>query len=282
MKNEASKMIDLSMTLPFAPTRDIPLRCIGNFYLAQTKVNTHQHSWAQIVFCTKGAVRIHVENNVYVLPPWKALWIPPEKSHSANLLESSDLYSVYVKTAQTGRELEYIDSLIKQCSSCKIIEVTVLLNELVKLLAEEELETVKKYESVVILILLEIINATEVSIGVRFPADDADKRVLQVCNVFLEDPRVDINLNDLINNIGASPSTFHRLFNKEMGCSFNKWKKQVLLAQVILLAEQDLSITQIAFELGYGSLSAFSFMVSQTVGITPSDFLKKARCAKRE
>lgn len=273
MKNKISRVIDPLNVSLYAPTEDAPFRCVAYSYAANTTVEIHQHSWAQIVFCTQGAVRIYIDNNIYVLPPWKAVWIPSYMYHSADLLEPSNLHSIYIKTEDTETSEWSCNLLIEGFPKGKIFQVSILLNELIKLLASEGIKTSTKYEAIVSLIMFEIQNVPAVKMGISFPTNP-DKRILKVCEFFLENPRIDINLSDLIDLIGASPSTIHRLFNKEIGCSFSKWRHQVLLAQAILLAEKNYSITQIAEELGYGSLSAFSHMISQTVGTAPSKFFK--------
>lgn len=276
MKNKISRIIDPQKVSIYAPTENAPLRCVAYSYAANTTVKTHQHSWAQIIFCTQGAVRVYIDNNIYILPPWKAVWIPSYIYHSADILELSNLHSVYIKTEDTEHSAWSCNSLIDGFPKCKVFQVSILLNELIKLLASEGIETSLKYEAIVSLIIFEVQNVPEVKMGISFPTNP-DKRVLKVCEFFLENPRIDINLIDLIDLIGASPSTINRLFNKEIGCSFSKWRHQVLLAQAILLAEKNYSITQIAEELGYGSLSAFSYMISQTVGTAPSKFFKDIR-----
>lgn len=69
----------------------------------------------------------------------------------------------------------------------------------------------------------------------------------------------------------------NRLFRAEVGCSFADWRKQALLAQALTLAAKGKSISEIAFELGYSSLSAFSYMVKNLVGVPPSKVLNVCR-----
>jgi AraC-like DNA-binding protein len=71
---------------------------------------------------------------------------------------------------------------------------------------------------------------------------------------------------------GASPRTVARLFRQELGTTFLQWRRQVLLARALAMAAHKKPMSHIAAELGYASASAFTAMVTRSVGAPPSRF----------
>ena len=66
--------------------------------------------------------------------------------------------------------------------------------------------------------------------------------------------------------------TAARLFKDELGTTYQQWRQQVLLARALVLATEGRPMGVIAAELGYASPSAFSAMVTRTVGMAPGRF----------
>jgi AraC-like DNA-binding protein len=63
-----------------------------------------------------------------------------------------------------------------------------------------------------------------------------------------------------------------RLFRQELGTTFLQWRRQVLLARALAMAAHKKPMSHIAAELGYASASAFTAMVTRSVGAPPSRF----------
>lgn len=204
------------------------------------------------------------------MPPWRAVWIPPQTLHTASVLEDAQIHTVFLLAADMEPEKESADN---KWLTCQVIEVRPLLRELVIALAEDDLDGFRsnRYKSLIELARIEIDRAPVLPLGIPLPSE---RRLRALCENFLDAPSLDRSLLDLSRDVGASVSTVNRLFQAEVGCSFSEWRKQAILAEALTLAAKGLSISQIAFELGYSSLSSFSFMVTQLVGMPPSKFLK--------
>ncbi len=257
---------------PYAPSSQAPVRCTFRPHFANTEVQPHSHPWAQMLFSSQGVVRVHTGKTAFTLPPWRAVWIPSQTLHTAEVLEDAQIYSLYLLPDERNPNWQQVTS---KWSSCRVIEVSALLRELVMGLAADDLDRLRsdRYISLVELTVLEIHKAPSLALGISLPSE---RRLRALCEDFLQSPRLDRPLTELAQNAGASVSTINRLFQAEIGCSFAEWRKQSLLAEALVLAAKGYSVSQIAFELGYSSLSAFSFMVTQLVGIPPSKLLKSA------
>ncbi|MBT2334484.1 helix-turn-helix transcriptional regulator [Variovorax paradoxus] len=245
----------------FAPTLERPLRCTPRHHRAHTEVHPHQHPWAQMVFSSGGVARVSTLDVAYVVPPWRAVWIPPAVQHAATVLENAQLHSVYL--LPTGR-LDW--------QECRVIEVEPLLRELILALSEQDAEPgdAGRYRSLCSLTLAELRRAPSLPLGIALPKE---RRLRAFCESFLNDPALDRSLASLAHEAGASVSTIHRLFRQGIGSSFSDWRQQVLLARALTLAAKGMSMGQISDELGYSSASAFSAMVMRLVGVPPSKLL---------
>src|SRR5688572_33364705 len=51
----------------------------------------HHHIEGQLLFATRGVMLVETEGNRWVIPPQRALWLPPLQIHSYNLLSHTDL-----------------------------------------------------------------------------------------------------------------------------------------------------------------------------------------------
>ncbi len=260
----------------FVPSRERPVRAKYWLLRAATQVRPHSHSWAQVAVSTSGVLRLTVEGGTFIVPPSRALWIPPGMEHAVTMVEDADLRTLYVHQppGQCGPGVARAEQA--PWRQCRVLEVSELLRALVREMPCEAdgvplaPELLRRERRLSALILDELRRAASVRLGVELPRD---KRLRQLCEAVLADPTRHETLADWACGTGASPRTVARLFRQELSCSFTQWRQQVLLAQAVALAARRLPINQIAAELGYSSPSAFSAMVRRAVGVAPGQFL---------
>ncbi|EOU2463321.1 helix-turn-helix domain-containing protein [Vibrio navarrensis] len=246
-----------------------PIRAITKVVEQRAEVSLHLHPWGQLVFSDTGVVLVKTPNASYWVPPQHAVWIPPNKLHSASLLERAKLFSVYLfaqnrfSTGNCGLET---------WTECGCFEVSHLLAELVRTMAKgspNEWDDAT-YASLCHLIVRDIQQSILLPVGVPMPTE---KRLSHLCTLFLQAPQQQTSLVELAKQVGASESTIGRLFKRELHMTFSQWRQQALLARAIVLGAQKIPIGQIAQELGYASHSAFTAMVTSMVGKSPKQFL---------
>ena len=213
--------------------------------------------------------RLPTTRATYTVPPWRAVWIPAGVSHSAALLETAHLCSLQLLPGCMERVRENCVDL-SPWLGCRVIEVRPLLRELVKALAMENIEDIsaRRYESYCSLILLEIIGAPACPLMVPLPSE---RRLRSFCDSFMKQPSLARSLDEMAREAGASVSTINRLFHTELGSRFSVWRKQALLAHALALSAQGMTLGEISYRLGYGNQSAFSAMVRQVMGVSPSE-----------
>ncbi|KQW32921.1 AraC family transcriptional regulator [Acidovorax sp. Root402] len=260
----------------FVPTAARPVRAKLRWLAADTQVMPHSHPWAQVAISTTGVIRLTVNHGTYIVPPSRALWIPPGVEHAVTMVEDADLRTLYFHQPRgrcgPGVPRDQEDAW----RQCRVLEVSDLLRALVR-----EMPTtpdggpaisptdLRREEHLSALVRDELARAAAVKLGVDLPQD---KRLRHLCEAVLADPTRHDTLADWAQDTGASPRTVARLFRSELGSTFTQWRQQVILAKAVSLAAGRMPMGQIAAELGY-SASAFSAMVRKSVGQPPGRFL---------
>jgi len=258
----------------FAPAPERPLRAKSRLLEHLADIQPHRHDWAQLVFSMTGAVRVNtagLQTATYIVPPSRAVWIPPGIVHAVTAIEQCDLRTLYL-----GPEL--LTGAAWQVG--RVLEVSPLLRELVLALPAlpdpapaESHEEAERRHGIEALILMELQRARPLALGVSLPQD---ARLRRLCEAMLREPGRHAGLEAWAAEAGASPRTLSRLFREQLGTSFAQWRSQLLLAHALTLAARGRPMSHIAAELGYASASAFTAMVTRTVGMPPSRFFERA------
>jgi AraC-like DNA-binding protein len=255
-----------------------PVRAKRQRLSTDTRVVPHSHPWAQLAVSATGVVRLTVAHGTYIVPPSRALWIPPGVEHAVSVVEDADLLTLYLHQPRGRCGPQVAPSEEAAWRQCRVLEVSDLLRALVLELdatpdggaAAPEADALRREARLSALVLDELRRARPVPLGVDLPAD---KRLRSLCEAVLDDPARHATLDDWARACGASSRTVARLFRSELGTSFLQWRQQVLLARAVTLAARQWPMARIATELGYASPSAFSAMVRRSVGAPPSRFL---------
>ena len=100
-----------------------------------------------------------------------------------------------------------------------------------------------------------------------------------VCQYIQEHCTEDMTLDDVAGLVGFSKYHFTRLFKDFTGCSFYKYlnRKRIAHAERLLI-DPEISITEVALQSGFSSLSAFIRMFKIIKDCTPTEFRKMYSC----
>ena len=94
----------------------------GNDYAAGYVLPTHAHRRGQLLYAATGVVSAVTDRGSWVVPPRRALWLPPGVPHEVHMNGAVSTRSVYVR-----REAANAASLP---AYCQVIEVSLLLHAL--------------------------------------------------------------------------------------------------------------------------------------------------------
>lgn len=243
-----------------APSAKLPVTVNIRNLPANGHIETHSHSWAQLACTLRGAVRLRVGHTTWIVPPTRAVWIPPRVDHEVFLVGEVALRTVYVDASAAPRAL----------TTCEVIDVSNLMRELIVTLGDVDRKRQPvRYDVLARALLEEMRTAPTLSLDLALPED---RRLRALCEALLEDPGAVLSLQDWAPRVGASARTLARLFQQELGMTFGQWRQRVRLAHAAALVSLGTPLADVAASLGYESASAFSAMFKRPLGRPPSTF----------
>lgn len=254
----------------YAPDAVRPLRAKEHFLSADTLVELHQHPWPQLTFSTRGVIRLNTQDGSYIVPPSRALWVPADMPHSITLIEDAELRTVYLHAW-----------LAPTWEKCEVLEISPLLRALMLALdttpdglPPRDPEAPQRERMIAPLLVDELERATQIRIDVPLPAD---KRLRQLCEALLRHPANRATLAERAATIGASERTVARLFQQQLGMSWQQWRQQAVMAHALPLLARGMPVSQVASASGYATDSAFCAMFKAATGQSPTAFQHKRR-----
>ncbi|OGB27363.1 MAG: AraC family transcriptional regulator [Burkholderiales bacterium RIFCSPLOWO2_02_FULL_57_36] len=246
-----------------APTAARPIRLVARDLDASELLASHRHAWGQVTYAVEGVVRVTVGNSAWIVPPMRAIWIPPQAVHEVATLEKARLRALYV----------YSGSVPFHGPDCVVLDVSPLLRELIVALSNDEHAGLRE-SMLCALILDEVARSATLPIRVALPND---KRLKTLCETLIRNPASHLTLKEWAQSAGASERTLARLFEQQLNMTFGQWRQQMRLAHAAPLIARGLPLSRVATDLGYASQSAFSAMFKKTFGKSPSVFFRAKR-----
>jgi AraC-like DNA-binding protein/quercetin dioxygenase-like cupin family protein len=243
----------------FEPTPAHPVRVRSRPMAAGVRISQHTHAWAQLAYSSRGVLRMTTPGTTWMVPPSRAIWVPPYVTHEVLIVEDAYLRTLYVDESAVPSGLD----------TCRVVEVSGLLRETIAAFDERGIAP-ERERLLGALALDEITRSAPLPLSVPMPEE---KRLRSLCEALLADPAGPGSLEYWAAHVGASTRTIARLFRQELGVSFSQWRQQAVLARAIPLLNQGKPMAIVAQELGYQSQSAFSAMFRRAVGESPRAFI---------
>ncbi|KFE51738.1 AraC family transcriptional regulator [Pseudomonas syringae] len=222
----------------------------------------HQHRKAQLIYSLRGILNCEIEHGVWIVPPQCAIWIPGDLPHAARGEGETECYCLFV-------EPDAAPNLPKTCCT---ISVSPLLRELLlKAAGFPELYALGGREDRLIAALLdELVAAPVEDLHLPMPRDPRLRRLVEM---MLADPTDRTSKADWAVRIGMSERSMSRLLLHEVGMSFGRWRRQLLVILALQRLTKGESVQTVALELGYENASGFVTMFRKAVGKPPARYL---------
>ena len=239
----------------------VPVQPLARTYPRGRYIEPHEHVWGQVLYATSGVMWVETPLEALVVPPQRAVWLPPGVIHGIRVVTDLEMRNIYLRPA-------IADTLEK---TVQVFEVGRLLRELILGLVEQaDNQESQYYDALVGLALLELRRARRSILKIPMP-DNSDRRLLSLCQAVMSEPSLDVPFEQHAENAGASVRTLARLFQSALGMGFAEWRRQVQLATAVAEIIQGVPISTIARSLGY-SPSSFSDMFRRELGVAPSQY----------
>jgi AraC-like DNA-binding protein/mannose-6-phosphate isomerase-like protein (cupin superfamily) len=238
---------------------------VARHYRKGVRLDTHMHREAQLVYAAKGTMQVTTPKGRWLVPPDRAVWVPARLEHSIDVLAEIEMRTLYFDLAWLAREdrSESLDSEF-------VVRVSRLLHETILALFDGH-DNPDRTRLLVKLAVLELHHAEDSATFIPLPHEPRCRRA---ADIVLGDPTAAHEIETLAREVGTSARTLSRLFSSETQLSFKSWCQRARIAAAIerLSMQADVSVKQLASELGYASVPAFSYAFRQVTGKTPTEF----------
>ena len=224
----------------------------------------HHHPQGQLLFATKGVMLVETGNKRWVIPPQRALWIPPLQEHTYSVLSETELRAVWFSPALIARCATF-----SRRDEVHVIMATPLLKELIAGLFSADYR--QGSQRTMAVLLLEILSETQ-PIPAELPMP-ADARLYRVAHEIIAKNLWDSPMQIMAEKAAMSERSFSRLFMKDTGFSFRSWRQRARICASLDLLANGVAVKQVAWQLGFSCPAAFSAAFRDILGRTPRNFL---------
>ncbi len=245
------------------------IHLVARTYKKGVRLDTHMHREAQLVYAVKGTMQVTTPKGRWLVPPDRAVWVPALFEHAIDVLGDIQMRTLYFDVAWLSRE--------KRSASLAaefVVRVSPLLHQAILALFDAS-NSRERTELLVKLVMLELHQAEDSATFIPLPHEPRCRRA---ADIVLGDPTGAHEIETLARAVGTSARTLSRLFSSETQLSFKTWCQRARIAAAIekLSTDANVSVKQLASDLGYASVPAFSHAFRQVTGKTPTEFAEKA------
>lgn len=113
--------------------------------------------------------------------------------------------------------------------------------------------------------------------GLTLPSRTLDKRIASVLDRIKGDPSAPASAEDCARQVNLSFSRFLHLFKAEVGVPFRSFRTWRRARNLLHYVDRDLSLAQVALDIGYPDSTHFSHSIRQSYGLKPSDIFAGSR-----
>lgn len=221
----------------------------------------HTHTWGQFSYVSLGVLHVDTARVSYVSPPSYGIWIPANVEHKVSSHVAAEMRSLYIDTSLLDGE---------RWTSPFICTVTPLCRELIVRFCQNPADyQVASKEARQVDVLLDELRA-QPSVALELPQSN-DPRIVQICRLLRSNPNSGQDIHQLGSVVGLSGRSVSRLFKRQTGLTFQQWRQRLRLSLALTWLEAGKSVTEVAMDCGYDSLSAFVVAFKQHFGQTPGN-----------
>ena len=218
-----------------------------------------------LLAASHGALRLEFDGTSWTLPPARAALIAAGVSIEVTIPRATTTSSVLFDTG-------FVD---RSPPDLTVFDLTPLAHELISECSQwsDEHASLDRYATAIFQALAETTWAlAQTPCPAHMPTGRSGevRRALAITAERLtEDPR----LVDIAAEVGVASRTLARRFERELGMTWRAALRRLrVLAAIEQLAGTDHSVTRVAMDVGYSSLSAFQAAFRDLTGQTPSEY----------
>ena len=224
-------------------------------------VGRHRHRRGQLVYAERGPVAVEADDARFVVPPHRAVWVPPETAHAVRYPKEVAFRGIFVAP----------DLCAPLPSRCTVVQVDPLTRELIQAAVHIPWTyDPEGPEGRLMRVLLDRLVGLRAA-PLRLP-DGKDERVRRVMQALRADPTDARPAGGWAAFAHVSERTLARRFLADTGMSLTAWRQQLRLITALERLAAAEPVSTVARDLGYATPSSFTTMFKKALGVPPSAY----------
>lgn len=211
----------------------------------------HSHQRSQLTFVEEGYQYFHIDQKIYIVPQHHVIWIPSGKAHRiSSEAKTVNLMVFLFKSVFADEFYQHVH----------VFAAPPVLKEMLLYASKWNQLTEKDEEQDVFFkaILKSLPNFCRESSFLEIPVP-SDARLIPVCTYIDSNFKYSLNTAALAERAQMSVRSLQRIFKSETGTTLQKYLQLVrILKSIELMDTGRYTLSQIAYKVGYQSLSAFT------------------------
>lgn len=226
----------------------------------------HTHPVDQFLYVNKGIAYLLTDENQYYIPANHFIWIPADMRHSLNFTsEKMPLLKIYYKPV-AGSDNFY-----------RTVGIYPLNNLLYSMLqfakGWDSKFTSKEWQYRFLETFRDLFSRINRESTLLYLPTTDNERLMPVLDYLKSNLDTDLSIHSLTERFGFSVRSFSRFFSNEMKIPYVQYLKcQRIISAVELFIREDVSVSEVAYRVGYSSLTIFSNNFKQITGKRPKEF----------
>lgn len=206
---------------------------------------------------------ITTRDGQWIVPATRAVWVPAGIDHSIRMVGRVAMRTLYVRPGAACALPEH----------CAVVAVSALLRELILAAIEIVLPYASQSRAgrLMRLALDEIVQMETLPLNLPFPKDPRLRLISESITRQPDDPTT---AQQWALKLAIDPKTIRRVFLRETGLTFGKWRQQARLLKALEMLAKGERILEVALSVGYDSPSAFATMFQRQLGRPPSAYFQ--------
>lgn len=225
----------------------------------------HKHEKGQLTFFEGGSAHLYSEDSNYFIPTHHFAWIPPKLTHRFVHYKKEN---IVVRTFYIPAEFSQHEIF----QEIGIFHANPLMIEVFKSFSTGEIfPSEKPYDFFTTFIqFLPSLLPNKLTLFLPVSSHEIVRKIQEYLLSNLSDS---LHLKDTAKAFNLGEKTFSRLFSHEVGLTYYQYVKNArIMKSIELILEDKLSISEIAYEVGYGSIAAFSNAFYNLTNKRPTDY----------
>ncbi|TAU82437.1 helix-turn-helix transcriptional regulator [Rhizobium leguminosarum] len=223
-----------------------------------------------LLYAMSGTLRLQADGKRWTLPPARAAFIPAAKEVEVSILTKMTSASVLF-AAEFHRDFP---------ERLAVFEITPLCRELIRecMLWGPETGELNEYAQLLFTTLASVVVRLSLQSSRCFLPIPKSEGLKEALNLTEANLTQGLSFKRISAECGQSPRSLARRFSEEMGMTWRDVVKRMRIIQAVeQLATTDASITEVSFDCGYNSLSAFNAAFRELMDQTPRKYRMSIR-----